>query len=154
MEEAIKLSVDSTFMKAYSRRGRKGGISDRGARVGRTERYERGWNGEELESQNLLGILGWTKSGALVLIPSFNSGKYDREVKLSLELHASSINSIAKETRYVIDELNKLEQETKKQLETGISPEDKNFLKELHNIAKTELTKPQPNFRQSKSYVA
>jgi len=116
--------------------------------------YERGWNGEELESQNLLGILGWTKSGALVLIPSFNSGKYDREVKLSLELHASSINSIAKETRYVIDELNKLEQETKKQLETGISPEDKNFLKELHNIAKTELTKPQPNFRQSKSYVA
>lgn len=37
-EEAVKLSVDSTFMKAYSRRGRKGGISDRGARVGKTER--------------------------------------------------------------------------------------------------------------------
>ena len=116
--------------------------------------YERGWNGEELESQNLLGILGWTKSGVLVLIPSFNSGKRDREVKLSLNLHASSINSIAKETKYVIYELNKLEQETKKQLETDISPEDKSFLKELHNIAKTELAKPQPNSRQSKSYVA
>jgi hypothetical protein len=36
--EAIMVSVDSTFMKAYSRRGRKGGISDRGARVGRAER--------------------------------------------------------------------------------------------------------------------
>jgi hypothetical protein len=31
--EAVMVSVDSTFMKAYSRRGRKGGISDRGARV-------------------------------------------------------------------------------------------------------------------------
>jgi len=43
--EAVKISVDSTFMKAYSRRGRKGGISDRGARVGRTERrsYKLGW---------------------------------------------------------------------------------------------------------------
>jgi hypothetical protein len=32
--EAVKASVD-TFMKAYSRRGRKGGLSDRGARVRR-----------------------------------------------------------------------------------------------------------------------
>jgi transposase len=38
-------SLDSTFIKAYSRRGRKGGISDRGARVGKTERrsFELGW---------------------------------------------------------------------------------------------------------------
>jgi transposase len=44
-DERIKVSLDSTFMKAYSRRGRKGGISDRGARVGKTERrsYELGW---------------------------------------------------------------------------------------------------------------
>jgi transposase len=43
-EAAVKLSVDSTFMKACSRRGRKGGVSDRGARVGKTERrsYELG----------------------------------------------------------------------------------------------------------------
>jgi transposase len=34
-EMAVKLSVDSTFIKAYSRRGRKGGTSDRGSRVGR-----------------------------------------------------------------------------------------------------------------------
>ena len=42
---AVKVSVESTFMKAYSRRGRKGGISDRGARVGKTERrsYRLGW---------------------------------------------------------------------------------------------------------------
>jgi hypothetical protein len=44
---ATKISVDSTFMKAYSRRGRRGGVSDRGARVGRTERrsYQLGWGG-------------------------------------------------------------------------------------------------------------
>jgi len=37
-EASVKVSVDSTFMKAYSRRGRRGGIGDRGARVGKTER--------------------------------------------------------------------------------------------------------------------
>jgi hypothetical protein len=44
-EESVKVSLDSTFMKAYSRRGRKGGIGDRGARVGKTDRrnYELGW---------------------------------------------------------------------------------------------------------------
>ena len=44
-EEAVKVSLDSTFMKAYSRRGRRGGKSDRGARVGKTDRrnYELGW---------------------------------------------------------------------------------------------------------------
>jgi len=57
-EEAIKLSVDSTFMKAYSRRGRKGGISDRGARVGRTERrsYQLGWRSHTVASMSALPI--------------------------------------------------------------------------------------------------
>jgi hypothetical protein len=43
--EALKVSLDSTFIKAYSRRGRKGGKGDRGARVGKTERrnFELGW---------------------------------------------------------------------------------------------------------------
>jgi len=42
---AMTVSLDSTFIKAYSRRGRKGGISDRGARVGKTDRknYQLGW---------------------------------------------------------------------------------------------------------------
>lgn len=115
--------------------------------------YQRGWNGEELQSQNLLGILGWTKSGALVLISSFNSGKNDREVRLSLNLQASSIDSIAKTAERVVYELHRLEQERKKQLEIDISPEDKNFIKELHSVAKSELAKPQSS-RQSKSYVA
>ena len=44
-EASVKVGVDSTFMKAYSRRGRKGGLSDRGARVGKTDRrnYELSW---------------------------------------------------------------------------------------------------------------
>jgi len=54
--EAVKLSKDSTFMKAYSRRGRKGGISDRGARVGKTERrsYQLGWRAHTTESMSAL----------------------------------------------------------------------------------------------------
>ncbi len=40
--ETVKLSVDSTFMKAYSRLGKKGEISDRGVRVGKTERRSYG----------------------------------------------------------------------------------------------------------------
>jgi len=57
-EPAVKLSVDSTFMKAYSRRGRKGGISDRGARVGKTERrsYKLGWRSHTVASMSALPI--------------------------------------------------------------------------------------------------
>jgi len=57
-EEAVKLSVDSTFMKAYSRRGRKGGVSDRGARVGKTERrsYGLGWRSHTVVSVKALPI--------------------------------------------------------------------------------------------------
>jgi transposase len=57
-EEAVKLSVDSTFMKAYSRRGRRGGVSDRGARVGRTERrsYMLGWRAHTVASMSVLPI--------------------------------------------------------------------------------------------------
>jgi hypothetical protein len=57
-EAAVKLSVDSTFMKAYSRRGRKGGISDRGARVGKTERrsYDLGWRAHTATSMSALPL--------------------------------------------------------------------------------------------------
>ena len=54
LDEVVKVSVDSTFMKAYSRRGRKGGISDRGARVGKTERrsYDLGWRAHTVTSMS------------------------------------------------------------------------------------------------------
>jgi hypothetical protein len=57
-EASVKVSVDSTFMKAYSRRGRKGGISDRGARVGKTERrnYEVGWRVHTVASMSALPL--------------------------------------------------------------------------------------------------
>jgi transposase len=57
-EEAVKFTKDSTFMKAYSRRGRKGGISDRGARVGKTERrsYQLGWRAHTMASMSALPI--------------------------------------------------------------------------------------------------
>jgi hypothetical protein len=53
-ETAVNVSMDSTFMKAYSRRGRKGGISDRGARVGKTDRrnYELGWRAHTVASMS------------------------------------------------------------------------------------------------------
>jgi hypothetical protein len=57
-DEAVKVSVDSTFMKAYSRRGRKGGVSDRGARVGKTDRrnYELGWRAHTVASMSALPL--------------------------------------------------------------------------------------------------
>jgi transposase len=57
-EEAVKVSVDSTFMKAYSRRGRKGGVSNRGARVGKTERrsYMLGWRAHTAASMSALPL--------------------------------------------------------------------------------------------------
>jgi len=57
-DEAVKVSVDSTFMKAYSRRGRKGGLSDRGARVGKTDRrnYELGWRVHTVTSMSALPL--------------------------------------------------------------------------------------------------
>jgi transposase len=57
-DEAVKLSVDSTFMKAYSRRGRKGGLSDRGARVGKTDRrnYELGWRAHTATTMSALPL--------------------------------------------------------------------------------------------------
>jgi len=57
-EEAVKVSLDSTFIKAYSRRGRKGGKSDRGARVGKTDRrnYELGWRAHAVVSMSALPL--------------------------------------------------------------------------------------------------
>ena len=57
-DQAVKVSLDSTFMKAYSRRGRKGGLSDRGARVGKTDRrnYELGWRAHTISSMSALPL--------------------------------------------------------------------------------------------------
>lgn len=51
---SVNVSVDSTFMKAYSRRGPKGGKSDRGARVGKTDRRncELGWRAHTATSMS------------------------------------------------------------------------------------------------------
>jgi transposase len=57
-DQAVKVSLDSTFMKAYSRRGRKGGLSDRGARVGKTDRknYALGWRAHTVTSMSALPL--------------------------------------------------------------------------------------------------
>jgi transposase len=56
--QAVNVSLDSTFMKAYSRRGRKGGKADRGARVGKTDRrnYELGWRAHTVTSISALPL--------------------------------------------------------------------------------------------------
>ena len=57
-DKAVKVNLDSTFMKANSRRGRKGGLSDRGARVGKTDRknYELGWRVHTVASMSALPL--------------------------------------------------------------------------------------------------
>lgn len=56
--EAVKVSLDSTFMKANSRRGQKGGKGDRGARVGKTDRrnYDVGWRAHAVTSMSALPL--------------------------------------------------------------------------------------------------
>ena len=56
--ECVKVSLDSTFMKANSRRGRKGGKGDRGARVGKTDRrnYDIGWRTHASTSMSALPL--------------------------------------------------------------------------------------------------
>jgi hypothetical protein len=57
-DQAVDVSLDSTFMKAYSRRGRKGGKADRGARVGKTDRrnYELGRRAHTVTSMSALPL--------------------------------------------------------------------------------------------------
>ncbi len=57
-EQAVKVSLDSTFMKANSRRGRRGGKGDRGARVGKTDRknYDIGWRAHTATSMSALPL--------------------------------------------------------------------------------------------------
>ena len=57
-EAAVKVSLDSTFMKANSRRGRRGGKGDRGARVGKTDRrnYDIGWRAHAATSMSSLPL--------------------------------------------------------------------------------------------------
>jgi len=57
-DQAVKVNLDSTFLKANSRRGRKGGLSDRGARVGKTDRknYALGWKAHAVTSMSALPL--------------------------------------------------------------------------------------------------
>lgn len=115
--------------------------------------YTRGWNGEELVSQNSLGIFGWTRSGALVFITSFNKGKYDRDISISLSDLRNRFKTINDQTQYAIEKLQKIEYEIKEQTKIEISADETNFLKELHKLAQTRLKQPQSHPYQKKSYI-
>ena len=54
----MDVAIDSTFIHAYSRRKRKAGVSDRGARVGKVERttYALGWRVHTVATQERLPL--------------------------------------------------------------------------------------------------
>jgi hypothetical protein len=54
----VKVAVDSTFIHAYSRRKRKAGVSDCGARVGKVERttYALGWRAHTVATEARLPL--------------------------------------------------------------------------------------------------
>jgi hypothetical protein len=58
-DERVKVSMDSTFIKAYSRRGRRGGVSDRGAK-GRQDRAEKLHAGLETHTVTSMSALPLT----------------------------------------------------------------------------------------------
>ena len=118
-----------------------------------TASYESGWNGEELVSKGLFGFLGRTNKGNLVLTSSFNQGKYDREVKLSVDMLRYEIKSIAGQVRHVTNELNRLEQETPRKADILISKEEQQFVKDLHDIAKERILKPRRGPPQRVGYT-
>jgi len=62
--DSVKVSLDSTFMKANSRRGKKGGKGDRGARVGKTDRrnFDVGWRAHAATSMSALPLTYVVKS--------------------------------------------------------------------------------------------
>jgi len=101
--EAIMVSVDSTFMKAYSRRGRKGGISDRGARVGRAERrsYKLGWRAHTLVSMKALPITYIVRAANdKVLVKPLL-----RKASKLLRLHGKSISHFIADSQYYSEEV-------------------------------------------------
>jgi len=47
--------------------------------------YRKGLTGEELASIGLFGLLGQTRDGTLVLVPSFERGQYHRELMIRVQ---------------------------------------------------------------------
>jgi len=101
--EAIMVSVDSTFMKAYSRRGKKGGLSDRGARVGRADRrsYKLGWRVHTIVSMKALPITYIVRAANdKVLVKPLM-----RKASKLLRLHGKSISHFIADSQYYSEEV-------------------------------------------------
>ncbi len=102
---AVKLSVDSTFIKAYSRRGRKGGIGDRGARVGKTERrsYRLGWRVHTAASMYALPI-AYIVRAANVNDKAVVKPLLDKAINV-LGKHGKHISHIIADSQYYSEEI-------------------------------------------------
>jgi hypothetical protein len=103
--EAIMICNDSTFLKAYSRRGRKGGLSDRGARVGRADRrsYELGWRAHTLVSMSALPITYIVRAANVndkVLVKPLM-----RKASRLLRLHGKRISHFIADSQYYSEEV-------------------------------------------------
>ena len=103
--EAIMVCTDSTFMKAYSRRGRKGGLSDRGARVGRADgrSYKLGWRAHMLVSMKALPITYIVRAANVndkVLVKPLL-----RKASRLLRLHGKSISHFIADSQYYSEEV-------------------------------------------------
>jgi transposase len=100
---AIMVCTDSTFMKAYSRRGRKGGLSDRGARVGRADRrsYKLGWRAHTLVSMKALPITYIVRAANdKVLVKPLL-----RKASKLLRLHGKHISHFIADSQYYSEEV-------------------------------------------------
>lgn len=103
--EAVMVCTDSTFLKAYSRRGRKGGISDRGARVGRADRrsYKLGWRSHTLVSMSALPITYIVRAANVndkVLVKPLM-----RNASRLLRLHGKRISHFIADSQYYSEEV-------------------------------------------------
>jgi Transposase domain (DUF772) len=86
--QPVNVNLDITFMKAYSRHGRKGGLSDRGARVGKTDRrnYALGWRVHTATSMSALPLT--------YIVRSENVNDKDARCRSSKRLNTLSIGRV------------------------------------------------------------
>jgi hypothetical protein len=115
------------------------------------ESYQRGWNGEQLVQVGPLGILGQTNTGATVLVASFEHGAYDREVRMTVNMHTSELQLVSRQAQQVSQELKKIEDTVKKAPESPIPAEKRQFLDDLYDIAQTRFKKN--TTRPARSYT-
>jgi len=121
--EGWTIAIDSTFIHAYSRRKRKAGFSDRGARVGKVEgtTYALGWRVHTVATQERLPLTYRVRQANVnYKIPA---PKILIEAVRRLHRAGLSIRLLIADAQYYWRELQTLKVDWNKTCDTGSTPD-------------------------------